>query len=373
MKTISYKVLWYFICLLAMCIIVDCVPKTALKQSESDTPEHHYLNGSSFLRKGDLDGAMAEFERAKSIGPEYTPAYVGIGLVQGEKGSFDQAFTTMDHAKDYIESDADKVLYHTGMIRLYTKSQHEDWLKKAQGHFKKAVGIDGMDPAPSYYMGLAYKKAGEFGNASDLFKKVIETNKGYREQADTEWEKVQNIIRAQPGTTIGKEIARLEKMTRADVAALFVEEMNLEKIFNQHNVTLKKGAETEGDSAPNDYHDHVLKSDIEKVNALGIKGLEIIGNRFDPYAVITRADFAIMCEDILAKVTNDTKLATSNIESPSPFKDVEESFYAKNAIMTCTTRGIMKADLNGYFRGDDSVSGAEALLTIRHLNDLLRY
>ena len=116
-----------------------------------------------------------------------------------------------------------------------------------------------------------------------------------------------------------------------------------------------------------------MKADIDKVNALGIKGLEIIGNRFDPNAVITRADFAIMCEDILAKVTNDTKFATSNIESPSPFKDVDESYYAKNAIMTCTTRGIMKADLKGNFKGGDPVSGAEALLTIRHLNDQLKY
>jgi tetratricopeptide (TPR) repeat protein len=270
-----------------------------MKQSELDTPEHHYLAGNSLLDKGDLDGAMAEFERAKGLDPKYAPAYVGIGLVQGEKGTFDQAFAAMGLAKGYASSDAEKVLYNTGMIRLYTKSQQEDWLKKAQGHFKKASGIDSMDPAPCYYMGLAYKKAGEYGNASDLFKKVIDLNKGYREQADTEWEKVQNIVRAQPGTKAGKDIAKLEKITRADVAALFVEEMNLDKIFDKHNVSLKKkGAETEEESAPNDYHDHILKSDIEKVNALGIKGLEIIGNRFDPNAVITRADFAIMCEDI---------------------------------------------------------------------------
>jgi hypothetical protein len=76
---------------------------------------------------------------------------------------------------------------------------------------------------------------------------------------------------------------------------------------------------------------------------------------------------------LCAKISNDTKLAISNIESPSPFKDVDESYYAKNAIMTCTTRGIMKADLNGYFKGGDPVSGAEALLTIRHLNDQLKY
>lgn len=353
-------------------MVIGCAHKGAVKQAELDTPEHHYTAGNILLEKGELDGALAEFERAKAIDPEYAPAYVGIGLVLGEQGEFEKAFAAMESAKDYAESDAEEVFYNTGMIRLYTASLGDKWLKRAEDHFSSAIDIDEIDPAPYYFMGLAYKKAENYEKSSGLFRKVIDLKKGYTEQANAEWEKVQNIVRAMPGSKVGRQIAKLDKITRADVAALFVEEMNLDKIFMRHKVAFKEKGVAE-ESAPNDYQNHILKSDIDIVNTLGIKGLEVIGNRFDPDGVIRRADFAIMVEDILVKVTGENTLPTSYIDSPSPFKDVDESYYAKNAIMTCTTRGFMKADLNGYFKGGDPVSGADALLTIRRLNDALKF
>ena len=59
------------------------------------------------------------------------------------------------------------------------------------------------------------------------------------------------------------------------------------------------------------------------------------------------------------------------IGAKSPFKDMNSSYYAFNAIITCTTRGIMRADLNGYFKGEDPVSGADALLILRRLKEAL--
>ena len=106
---------------------------------------------------------------------------------------------------------------------------------------------------------------------------------------------------------------------------------------------------------------------------LKIRGLEPIGNRFEPDKDITRADFAVMIEDILIKILGEKNLPTRYIGSPSPFKDVNSSFYAFNAIMTCTTRGIMEADLNGYFRPEGPVSGADALLSLRRLKEALTF
>ncbi len=364
------RVLWLLVSLLAVFFMSGCAHKGVMKEAQMDTPEHHYLVGSNLLEKGDVDGALREFERAKALSPKFSPAYVGTGLVMAEKGNFDEAFAAMDQAEDFAKTDSHKVLYHTGMIRIYTKSGQEKWLKEAESHFKKASKIDSMDPAPCYFMAVAYKKAGDYENASFLFRKVIDLDREYVQQADVGWESVQRILRAMPGTKVGRDIAKLEKITRADVAALFVEEMKLDKVFMKHNVPLKKD---QRDSAPNDYSAHVLKADIEAVNALNIKGLEIIGHRFDPDAQIARANFAMMIEDILVKVTREDDLPTRYIGSASPFKDVDDSYYAKNAIMTATTRGIMKADLYGYFKGDEAVSGADALLIIRRLNEALRY
>lgn len=370
------KLFQSLICILGVCAIAvnfGCASQGALKQAEMDTPEHHCRVASDLQEKGDLDGALLEFERARGLDPSYSPAYVGVGLVLGEKGNFEDAFRNMDLADRYARTDAHRIAYHTGMIRLYTKYDKDNWLERAESHFSRAIDIDGNHPSPRYFMALAYKKGGEYDRASMQFRKVLELKKAYVEQADQGWEEVQRIVRAMPGSKVGKEIAVLGRITRADVAALFVEEMNLQKIFADRNLSVKNTTEDDADPEVSDYRNHVLKADIEIVNTLGVKGLELVGDRFDPDAEITRSDFALMIEDILVKVTGEKGIQTKYIDAASPFRDIDDGYYAKNAIMTCTTRGIMKADLYGYFRGEAPVSGAEALLVIRRLNEALKF
>lgn len=350
--------------------LFGCGAKGIKPVSPMDTPEHHNLLGMTLLEKGKFHEALKEFERAKDLDAKYAPAYVGIGLTMGELNRFDEAFSTMKRGKKLASSKPDKVLFYSGMIRLYTKWNGKDWLEKAEENFSKGKKVDRDHPAPYYYIAVAYKTANEYEKAAENFKKVIALNKGYVEKADMGWEAVQRIQRAMPGTKVGKKIAGLDKITRADVAALFIQELKLEKLFRQKKVPKRK-ASVVAIQPPTDYQKHVLRADIDAVVDIGIRGFEPIGNRFDPDKEITRANFAVMIEDILVKITREDDLPAKYIGAESPFKDVDSSHYAFNAIMTCTTRGIMKADLNGYFKGEKPVSGADALLILRRLKDAL--
>ncbi len=81
-----------------------------------------------------------------------------------------------------------------------------------------------------------------------------------------------------------------------------------------------------------------------------------------------------MLEDILIKVGGDDKLATKYIGAQSLFPDVRSDHYAFNAIMVVTSRGFIEADkATGEFRPGDSVSGADALLSIRAFKDQLKF
>ena len=366
----TFKYLLFLIWVSGTVIMMGCGVKAVKPESPMDTPDHHKLIGMNLYEKGEYPEALKEFERAMALDPKYAPAYIGIGLTLAELNRFDEAFSSMGKAKKLASSKPDKVSACSGMIRLYTKWQGENWLEKAEENFSDARLIDKEDPAPIYYMALAYKTASEYEKASEYFKKVILLNKGYIEQADRGWESVQRIQRAMPETNIGQRIAGLNKITRADVAALFIHELRLEKLFKQGKSLAKEKSSTPGDM-PTDYNNHILGADINTVIHLGIRGLEPIGNRFDPDKEITRSNFAVMIEDILVKVTREIDLPNKFIGSTSPFKDVEPSNYAFNAIMTCTTRGIMKADLNGYFKGQEPVSGADALLILRRLKEAI--
>jgi len=370
-----------------MLLLTSCAKPTRKPEAALDTPEHHVFSGNKLLDKGDYAGAQREFVLAIQLDKKYSPAYVGLGLAYGMQNSFDAAFENMKKGKSLAKTPDEKVNAHVGMIRLYSMERKEKWINKAEDEFEDAIKIQKNSAAAHYYMGKAYKFNFDFDKAGTMFKKVLEINDKYLVEADQEWKLVQKIQRAAPGSLIGKKIALVEEITRADLAALFVQELLLEKLYEKrtpkqfdtsYQAPVKK---FEADKivkaeAATDIQDHVLRTDIETILRLGVKGLEPSpDHKFFPKEKVTRAAYAMMIEDILIKVSGDTKLATKFIGSKSPFPDLRNDLPYFNAVMVTTSRGIMEAkDLTtGEFGPMGTVSGADALLIIRRLKDELRF
>lgn len=377
--------------IIGVLFLFSCGPKAVAPKAELDTPEHHVANGNKLLQSGKIDDAFNEFNRAKALDPMYSPAYLGLGLVMGVKGDFDSAFKAMKAAKNYAQNTEEKAAVYVGYMRLFTIGNDkvdEDWLQEVQDWYKKAIKIAPDLPDPYYYMGIAYKQAYRFRASAGEFTRVLDLDKGYVAEADREYAVIQKIERAMPGTKVGKKIALLEQITRADVAALFIEELKIDELFSRRTPktfdTSFKSPEKDFVSGEykkippaTDIEDHVLQADIEAVIAIGIKGLQPFPDHtYKPYQSITRAEFAMMVEDILAKITWNENLSTQFIGSPSPFPDLRNDLPYFNAVMVCTTRGIIEPkDIGtGEFGPMEAVSGAEALLSIRLLkNQLQKY
>ncbi|MDO9210945.1 MAG: hypothetical protein Q7V48_09395 [Deltaproteobacteria bacterium] len=368
-------------------MITSCAKPPRKPEAALDTPEHHVFSGNKLLEKGDYAGAQREFELAIQLDKKYSPAYVGMGLVFAYQKNFEKAYENMKKAKSLAQKPDDKVNAHVGMIRLYSLERKEKWINKAEDEFEDAIKINPKSSAAFFYMGKAYKFAFNFDKAGEMFKKVLDINDKYLVEADNEWKVVQKIQRAAPGSLIGKKIALIEEITRADVAALFVQELLLEKLYEKRTpkrfdtsfqAPVKK---FEADrivkaEAATDVQNHVLRTDIETIMRLGVRGLEPSpDHKFFPNEKITRAAYALMIEDILIKVSGDEKLATKFIGSKSPFPDLRNDLPYFNAVMVMTSRGVMEAkDLStGEFAPMGTVSGADALLIIRKLKDELRF
>ncbi|MBW1795215.1 MAG: hypothetical protein JRJ38_12440 [Deltaproteobacteria bacterium] len=374
--------------LTAIFFFQGCAPRVRAPESLMDTPEHHVQSGMKLLKLGRYDSAMREFDLAKELDPEFSGAYVGSGLVLGYKGEFKQGLEDMEKALDLARTKGEKVDANVGLIRLYSlgkKSAHKKWLKKAKGAYEDAIDLQPESSAAHYYMGEAYKGALNFEKASQLFKKVLDINKTYVVEANDAWKLIQKIQRAAPGTMIGKKIALVDQITRADIAALFIQELKIDELFAKRTRkefdTKFKSPEKEfvteqlvKTQAAVDIGDHVLRTDIEAVMEHGIKGIEPYPDHtFKPDQKIGRAEYAIMIEDILIKATGDEELATKFIGGSSPFPDLRSDLPYYNAVMVCTTRGIMETrDMTtGEFDPMGSVSGADALLIIRRLQSVI--
>ena len=248
MKSHTYMKLWTFAALLvfSLALFVGCAKKRA-PESVMDTPQHHTNNGMRSFEKGELNEAQQEFKLALELEPKYGPAHTGMGLVYAakyvqvqdskEKEKFlEQAFDSLKSGKRYAEEKEQKVFARVGYIRVYTLTKPKDWLEDAKDNFDYAVAEDNQAPAPYYFMGEAYKQSYEFRKAADMYRKVLDLDTAYTAEANRAWELVQKIERAQPGTSVGKQIALVEHITRADVAALFVEELKLEEVYEKLNI-----------------------------------------------------------------------------------------------------------------------------------------
>jgi tetratricopeptide (TPR) repeat protein len=380
--------LFFIIAGICIFFLSACGPKAVAPEAEFDTPAHHVNNGHKLLKSGKIDAAFREFNRAKELDPKHSPAYVGLGLVQGVKGEFDNGFKAMKKAQRYADGKEQKVAVNVGYMRLYImggEKVKKNWLQEVTTRFNNAIGYIPDLPEPYFYMGIAYKNSYKFQKAAANFTKVLELDKGLVAEADKEYAIVQKIQRAMPGSVVGKKIALLEKITRADAAALFIEELEIDTLFKKRTPKkydtafqdpTKKFAAGEYVKTPpaTDIENHVLKADIDAVIAIGIKGLQPgPDHTFQPDKTITRAEFAMMIEDILIKITGDNGLATKFIGNASPFPDLRNDLPFFNAAMVCTTRNILETKdvATGEFAPMEPVAGAEALLSIRALKTQL--
>ncbi len=369
----------------ALAVVVSgCGPKAAPSTSVMDSPEYHYKTGLRYLDKDQPDDALKSFDRAIALDPKSPLGYIGKGLALGRKGDFKPAFENMSKGKSLDKG----IEANIGLIRLHSMQRAKGWLPEAEDEFKAAGKKDPNSAPLHYYMGMAYKVSFDFDKAAEMFRKVLDLNKEFTNEANAEWALIQKIQRAAPGTEIGKKIALIDRIDRADVAALFDQEMSLEKLYTKrgtrtYDTSFKAPTESSTKINPEtiikmepatDIANHWLKPSIDAVLKLQIRGLEAgPDHTFDPDKLITKGEFALMLEDILIKVSGDEKLATKFLGATSPFPDIRNDQYFFSAAMTATSRGYIEADkATGEFKPGDPVSGADALLSIRAFKDQLK-
>jgi tetratricopeptide (TPR) repeat protein len=390
MKFVTYRHTYFTILTFIFLIMATsgCALNSMVPVGTLNTPEHHVFTGMKLMENGKLSDAEREFNLAKELDNQYASAYQGLGLVYAYKGAFKTALDNILQAKKLAKSKDEEARVYIGLMRLYTQQKAGDWLVDVETNFTKAnkilKNIQKDWPDPYFYMGLACKEAYKFSDAAEQFKNVLEINTSFVDKADHELKLIQKIKRAMPETTIGKKIALLEKIKRADAAALFIQEMKLDKIYEKirpekFDTSFQSPGQRSSAyhiSAPIDVVDHSLRTDIQTVVRLKIKGLSTFPDgTFAPNKYITRADYAMMIADVISTISKDPALETKYIGNVSPFADVRNNVPDFNAIMVCTTRGIIRPKegfRQNVFDPMGSVSGVDALLMIKRLREHLK-
>jgi len=352
-----------------------------------DTPDHHALRGDDMVDKGEWEKAEREYDLALSLDKEFSLALSGKAVVEAHKGyylrsnqaarekAFDTAEDWFKKALKKAKSDKEKRTAHLAALRSHAMTQMpEKWLEEAKEHYQDALKTDPKEEEadPHYFMAQAYRGAYKLNDAVAMYGRVLEMNKGRVGEADREMDLVQKVIRAQPGSLYGRKVAFQESLSRADVAALFLGELKLERIYTR-DPRLDTRFQTPGEfqSGPRkavDIDTHPMRNDIEEVIALGVAGLQPDGSgRFYPDRPLTRAEFAVMVEDLVAHLTGEKDLKTKFIGAESSLRDVRSDMPYFNAVQTVTSRNLMEPEdrVRGVFNPSGNMTGVDALLVLR--------
>jgi tetratricopeptide (TPR) repeat protein len=397
------KIIRALISLFIFCAVVffliSCGPKVRVAVSQLDTPGHHTFTGLKLLDQEKYADAKREFEMATQLDAKYSKAYTGMALVNIYTGNFNAASDNLALGLKNAKDTDEKLFVNVGKIRYYTLSKSDQkWLELAKNQFDEAVVTDPKQTPAYYFMGLAYKEALEFNLSGQMFAKVIQLKTDHMADADAQLKFLQKVQLAMPATETGKKIALVERITRADAAAIFMEELKIKDLYNKPtpkvldtplketekvSTEVKEMEKVPIDAPPpvlvkllaKDIADHPLKTDIEGILEIGVRGLENDpkGN-FNPGEVLSRGEYAMMLEDILIKLTGEKDLAARYVNSKSLFPDVPADMPYFNAIIAVTSRGIMEAKntKTGEFLPLKPVTGVDALLIIRKLKEKLK-
>ena len=400
LKCLSLLYLIVVISMITGCGSSKAKPQKA-QSGQMDTLDYHVSRGDESINNNEYQKAKKSYDRAIDLASDNSSAYSGKALATAHLGmrsgsskeqkqqSLDSAIALIEKSLDNAKTDAEKARANAYAIRIYvvTKLPEAEWFEKVQEYFNNAVELSPNNPEVYLYMARAEAEKHNYTNASKWYNKVLEINTTLLKEANEELERVQMVQRAQPGSRFGKAIAFVPKISKADISALFIAELKLSRIYKDRAAKKtpgytppksQQGFTTESLlKAPvaKDIMGHPMEDTIKEILQLQVKGLEAdAAHKFHPDKEITRAEYALMIQDILVKISQDSGLATQFIGSESPFPDVRQDVYYYNAARVAVGRNLMKVKnkVSGDFDPAGTVSGAEALLSVRDFNEILR-
>ena len=359
----------------ALILLAACATKP---ESDVDTPEYHYKAGMRAIENSDYQQAIKSFQRSVDLDSKFALGYGGLGLANARLNNNKEAkkFASTCASKGGKDPEA---LALSGRVWINMRASEKRWFKRAEGHLEKALKRDKEHEGSQYWFGVAHLYNYQFDIAEDYFRQVVNKRGEYSGMADGKWKLSQKIVRAMPGTPAGKKVALKERINRADLAVLFAEELKIGVLFDRMPTqsagfqSPTQAAENATVTVPNDTRDHWAETWIKDMIRYGIMNVEPDGN-FYPDDNMNRATYAMAVQRLLVVATRDESLETKYFgEAQSRFSDVPSSHFAYNAMAVCTERGIMQVDMmNNRFNPTGDVTGADALLIIRNLQNSLR-
>jgi hypothetical protein len=370
--------------LLIICLMATAWPGTATAQNSAlNTAEAHYQQGMRELETEQYDAALLEFEQARQIDKDYALAYVGIGLIHHANSDFETAMKSLDTA---LRRDKKCYQAHLAKGRVYlARRPAKNWRKDAVESFERVQKQQPGHPEAAWLIARAWYLDGELEKAEKQFRDIIQAGGPFAEQANRQRLLLDKLKVVDPVSDYGKDLMMSDAVTRAELAVLLVEELELLKLVEQRD---RQRPEPRDFQAPDDYvrdgqavdaalmaadaQSHWARGWIAMLLDQGVME-KFADDNFLPDAPITRTNFAMALQNVYVLIMDEPTLTTKYLGGRSIFSDVPSAHYAYNAIALCVSMGFLQADpSNGAFGLEEPVAGVDALYVLQDMRRLMQ-
>src|SRR5436190_22500481 len=123
----------------AIFVLALFVAAAAAQERELRTAEEFNDRGIARRAKGDLDGAIADYDRAISLSPAYALAYYNRGIARGDRGDREGAIADYNKAVELNPAYA-SAYYNRGNVR-----RERGELDEAIADYTKAIALNPSD------------------------------------------------------------------------------------------------------------------------------------------------------------------------------------------------------------------------------------
>ena len=142
------------------------------------TAKKYVKQGIELFSKGDIAGAIMEYERALMMDPKLADAYLNRGKAKRAGGDLDGALTDFDRAIKLNPNDAE-AYFKRGRAFLI-----EGNAKFAIADFDKSISLDDRNPLVYAERGFAHQTQGQQGEARKDFDRGLKLNNDLRLMLD---------------------------------------------------------------------------------------------------------------------------------------------------------------------------------------------
>ncbi len=348
-----------------------CAPGTAVPERILGSPAHHVENGLKLMQKGRLAAAHREFRMALSLDPRYAPAHQGDALVYAMRLDFDSAFKSCHRAIRH----ASREQINDPSLNVFSRIESLRWdrraWRRASAEMETAFSarLFVVELMNEYHkLGVMFKFAGDPGRHGEVLERAFELTSVFSEKASFQLKAGRMLREKAPKTELARGVGFLDRVSRAEAAALLVREIGLiDRLGAKVGDVACPG---EGPARPMDLNTHPLRDDVCVMLALDIHGFNLFEDRsFLPDSPMRRAEYAAAVMDILSRMGRDEELLRDENELKA-LNDVPESSPWFRAAAVCTDLNILELE-EGRFRPGVPLSGMEAARSIHRIKELL--